>query len=53
MDCGHAIDEPLEGEAVVEAEDVAEAMGWEKEKAEAVYAAAAAACGKSEGEEEA
>ena len=42
----------LEGIVEQSAEDVAEATGWAPEKAEAVYAAAAAACGKSTGGEE-
>ena len=42
----------LEGIVEQSAEDVAEATGWAQEKAEAVYAAAASACGKSTGGEE-
>ena len=42
----------LEGIVEQSAEDVAEATGWPLEKAEGVYAAAAAACGKSTGGEE-
>lgn len=42
----------LEGIVEQSAEDVAEATGWSAEKAEGVYAAAAAACGKSTGGEE-
>ena len=42
----------LEGIVEQSAEDVAEATGWSAEKAESVYAAAAAACGKPAGGEE-